>query len=133
MAGKAQGDIIVAAQTLTEDWADLGGEIETTDYSFFTSFISLDINDSEGVQFRYVYLLESGGEEYPMQLKGVKTDKVLLSPVYFEVTENIDQEIPIDTEIDKTVNLIKIQVKARETGVTPGQITKAIYRQGYRQ
>ena len=57
MAIQNEGNLITSPQTITGAWVTVGnaetdsGEKETLNYSFFSSFIQLDINDSLNVQF----------------------------------------------------------------------------------
>lgn len=140
MAISNEGNLITEALTITGtggNWQDVktsgAGETESLDYSFFTSFIELDINDSLNVQFRYVGLYVTGGLEFILPLKTIKKDKILLDAVPFEINSDSDQNILVATEIDQTVPIIKLQVQALTLGGTAGIITSATYRQGYRQ
>lgn len=133
MALSNNGDIITSPQTITGSWADVGIEIETLSYSFFGSYIELDINDSKNVQFRYKALNSTGGSEYSLPFKTIKKDKVLLDDYPFEINSDTDQNIIIETEIDQAVPIIKLQVRALTVGATAGIIETATYRQGYRQ
>ena len=133
MATISQGDIITAPQTLTGVWADLGLPIETLNYSFFSPYIVLDINDSKDVRIRARAVYESGGDDFIVPLQTIKKDRILLSDYFFEIDVDVDQNIIAPFEIDQTFPLVQIQVMAGTVGAVPGEITSAKYVQGYRQ
>ena len=133
MAISKSGNLIEAAQTITGSWVDVGATIETNKFSFFTSYIDLDINDSKDVQFRYRALFEEDGDEFIIPLRTRRKSSVTLRDYYFEVDNDVDQKFVLEEQIDDTVTLIKLQVRAETVGATAGQILSAKYIQGYRQ
>ena len=128
-----KGVIIDTPQTITETWADVGSEIPTNNFSFFTSYIDLDVNDSENVQLRYRAVFEEGGDDYIIPLKTIKRITVKLDDFSYEVNSDTDQKFVLEEEIDDTVSFIKLQVRALTAGTTPGRLVSVKYKQGYRQ
>ena len=128
-----EGNIITSPQTITDSWTDLGLQIQTIDYSFFSTYLDIDINDSKNVQFRFRGIYDTGGADFIIPLKTIKKDKVLLDDVYYEVNSDADQKIILQTDMDQNIKFIKLQVKVGTVGATAGIINTAKYRQGYRQ
>ena len=133
MASQAKGNIIDSPQTITDSWADVGGEIETLNYSFFGAYLVLDINDSEDVEFRFRGLEISGGTEYYIPLKVIKNDRVDIKDFPFRIHSDVDQNLILETQLDNIIPLLKLQVRALTVGATAGIVTSATYRQGYQQ
>lgn len=128
-----EGNIITSPQTITGTWADLGVKIESIDYSYFAAYIKIDINDSKNVQFRYRGIYEDSGEDFIIPLKNIRGNKILLDDFYYEVNNDSNQNIILQTNMDQNIKLIKLQVRANTVGATAGIVTYAKYRQGYRQ
>jgi hypothetical protein len=136
MASQNSGKLITSPQTITADWTNVGCCINTTGYSFFSSIIDLDINDSENVQFRYRAQHDDDLgtiQNIILPMKTLKKDKILLDDVYYEINDDIDQSIIIETGIDQVIHNLTLQVRALTVGATPAVINTALYHQGYRQ
>jgi hypothetical protein len=133
MAQNNKGNIIESPQTLTGSWVDMGSANECLNYSFFSPYIDLTINDSKNVRVRFRGLFELDGDDYIIPCKIVKQGKVVVDDFYYELDSDIDQKIILQTETDQNIYAIKVQVMAGTVGDTAGVINSAMYIQGYRQ
>jgi hypothetical protein len=120
-------------QTLTGAWANLGAEISNNviGRSFLRLAIDLDINDSEGVQFKLLAI--SGSNQYEIPEEIIKINKVQIVPLIIELKNNTDQKQTLMWRIDMTIQSFQIQTKATTVGASAGIITTAEYELGYRQ
>ena len=133
MAIQNAGSLITSPQTVTGSWVDVGSAVESVNYSFFSTYIDLDVNNSKNVQFRFRGLYEETGSDYIIPIKSIKTSKILLDDFYYELDSDVDQNVVLQTQIDQNVNLTKLQVRAETVGSPAAIVTEAKYIQGYRQ
>ena len=137
-AGDAPVPIISVAQDfLIDDWHDLGVELPTMGCTRITLWLSLDVNDSTGMQVRMQARHTSGGSNYcmPTYLPNtggaqfyIETDKE-----YFQFHEDIDQLIQVTWDITNTVPYVQFQIRADALGGggTEGQVLSAYVTYGW--
>lgn len=119
--------------TLTSDWGDLGNTLTNNiiGRSFLRLGVDLDINDSEGVEFKILIVDENDNFEMPENI--IYDDHVEVIPLIIRLKNNEDQKQSMLWEIDMTAQSIKIQTRALVVGASAGIIITAKYEFGYRQ
>lgn len=120
--------LAAAPQTITDTWADMGGEIETAGYKNMGMWYSLDINDSQNVRFRFLAKqLPGAAGEYSFPIKTVSATKIDLEFEYFEVVNDADQKVVFSIDLGNLIPIVQVQVMAGTAGATPGKILTAEY------
>jgi len=118
-------DIKATSQTLTDSYADLGGEINVRGYNTLKLYLGIDINSSNDVQVKALAkLLENATEEYELDTQTVSSGVTQVDKQYFEVNYDADgyQTIQIDVT---GCYVIQLQVQAGTLGDPAGAITSA--------
>lgn len=125
--------LLTTNYTLTDDWDNLGDPISNNiiGRSFFRLGIDLNINDSEGIQFKLLIVDEVNNFEMPENI--IENNNIQINPLIMKLKNNTDQEQSISWEIDMTVQSLQIQTQALIVGASAGIITTAKYELGYRQ
>lgn len=132
--GKTIGPLalISAAQDLTANWVDLGGEISTENVQNIGLYLNLDINDSQDARVRLLAKHTSGGtDEYTLPIRTVSASDVKVQPEYTEFAVDADQKMLVAAVLDAIVPFCQFQVQAGTVGASAGQIDGAHYVLGY--
>lgn len=132
--GKTIGPLalISAAQDLTANWVDLGGEISTENVQHIGIYINLDINNSQDARVRLLAKHTSAGtDEYNLPIRTVSASDVKVEDEYIEFNVDADQKMILEFDLDGIVPFCQIQVQAGTVGATAGQIDSAYYVLGY--
>lgn len=123
--------LITSPQDLTAGWADLGGEIKTDGYRYFTLWIFLDINVSNNARFQLLAKIENGGtHEFDFPISSVGSSIVKLEDEDFEFNVDADQKMIKIIDLKNTIPWVQVQVMAGTVGGTAGQIDGAWYSMG---
>ena len=123
------------AQDFTDAWVDLGPEIAMHGYNSVNVGVSIDINLSTGVQFRWLEKFASAAvSEYPAQIETVLTAKTELRPDVIQVidtTPAADSFVPFVHVVSSAIPYLQLQVRALVPSGTPGSILTAEYARGW--
>ena len=126
--GSGATTLISAAQNLTNAWADLGGEIETTGVNEIGVFLEVDINDSANVRARALCKTAlAATNEFTLPIKTVGASAVSVEAEYMELNVDADQKILLPFALSRLVPVVQIQIMAGTVGTTAGQIDSAVY------
>ena len=119
-------ELLSAAQTLTGAWADLGDVIDTRDIKKVAVWLDLDVNDSQNVRVRFVGKKTNASTEvFVLPIKTIGVSDVKVEDEYFELNEDVDQKVMIDSQVGDLTPFIQIQVMAGVPGASPGQLLTA--------
>ena len=121
--------LIAAAQTLTGTFADLGAEIDMSQYTRCLVWLNIDINDSLNVRLRVLGKLAPRGTlEYQLPIESIVTTtpfNVSTEGEYFEFNVDADQQIVIEFVTNGSIPYLQFQVMAGTVGAGAGQIDNA--------
>lgn len=131
--------IITSAQTLTETFVDLGGEIVTNNlatnslqgvgYIDFVVWLNITPNDSENITIRALAKQGEGfTNEYNFPLKVVKNTETQVKKNTFRFrATDLDEPIILSLKLKECIPVIQLQVKAGVMGLSAGEVTTAEY------
>ncbi|MCP4573221.1 MAG: hypothetical protein GY838_12780 [bacterium] len=121
--------LITAAQDFTAGWVDIGPELDLLYISLLETFWTVDINDSEDLQFRLATKHESGGtEEYPAIIATPGVSDIQFQPGYDELAVDSDALVPLTFRLSGGAPVGQLQVKAGTLGAgTDAQVDAAYY------
>lgn len=125
-------NIVSTPQDMTGSWADLGAEIHLDGFETLTVWAKITINDSTDVRFRGLCKqTKTADDEYEFVVQGIPQGSlVTLSPVYYEVTSDVDQNLVISVPLGGAIPVIQFQVKVGTVGATAGTIDRIDYSLG---
>jgi len=121
-------DVITLAenQALTAGWVDVGNEFECTKLETILIWIDIDINDSQDFRVRLLAKTDKGGTgEYFLPIRTVSPTVNRIQQEYIEFTEDIDQKILVNCELNFTVPWMQLQTQAGAVGASAGIINSA--------
>jgi len=138
--------LLSAAQNLTDTAADVGGELYVRRAKWVRYFVTVDINDSNNVRFKFLAKHTSAGaEEYvidPAQILaancGLSTGSALFNipaaaadDTCIEVSQDADALYCIRVPVDNSFDYLQLQTYAGTVGGTAGQIDALYADMGY--
>lgn len=117
--------LLSSAQNLSTDWADLGGVIDTRNYTKAGLFIAVDIGSDENVRVRALGRLASGASdtEYVLPILTVSASVVKIEPEYIEF--NVDADTNTILAVDTAGVIPYVQFQVQTSAHTDGVITSA--------
>lgn len=123
-----KGALISTAQDFTTAWADLGGEIDCTDYRLLILFIEIDRNDGANLKITALSKHTSAGtNEYWDAIYRITGSVVYAEPDYMEFNVDEDKKYKLKYLVDKATPYIQIQIKAGTVGASKAQIDSCTY------
>lgn len=125
--------LITSPQDFTAAWVDLGPEIPMYGWNTCGFYFTFDKNNAVNMRVRVLDKHESGGvEEYPSVIETYGTAVIAVEPAYWELTQDVDQLLPLTIKTNGLVPYVQVQIQAGTPGATPGQIDAAYYMRGWR-
>jgi len=111
--------VVKDTQVLTAAWADIGDPIQTGTYGIMHILFTVEINDSEDVQFRYLTKLSpTHATNFERCIFTASTDVVTTKPEIYKVGDNLDKSYHWSLDLDWRTAYIQIQVKAGTVNAT---------------
>lgn len=118
--------LITSAQTLTDSWADLGGEQDMSKYKRCMVWLNIDINDSQNVRVRAVgKLSKNAANEYNLPIKTTSSSQVTIQDEFMEFNDDADQKVLLEIVTNGLIPFVQLQVEAGTVGASAGQIDEA--------
>jgi len=114
----------------------IGSRISGASYDYIKFFLTVNINDGKDVRFRICELPEyDSDEEYPLTNERIVlntnyTYKSKASERYFELSDNENQNISIEVEINNVVAFVKLEASFGIDGGENPSISFVQVRQG---
>lgn len=116
-------ELLAAAQTITDTWADVGEAIDVRDVSSLGLWVDLDVNNSQDVRLRLVALPSPDSADiYELPLEAVAATESKIQDHYFELDNDADQKMLLKVSVSDVALYVKVQVMAGTVGGTPGRI-----------
>lgn len=126
--------LISSALTLTNSFADVGGEIATRGYKYIYYYVTVDINNSNDVRLKFLGKHTAGGsEEYVLDHALINAPDTALSATddYIELATDADQLIIVRVPIDNTLPYIQMQASVGTAGATAADLDAVRFSFGY--
>ena len=118
---------IAENQVLSGSWADLGEVIDVKDIHNIALWLKLVIGDSADVQIRVMGMpTENSSDLYKMPITEVTATKVNISPEYFEITNDADDNLVFQIDTEDLLPFLQLQIKAGTPGASPGNATAGV-------
>jgi len=115
-------------QTLTAAWADIGDPIQTSTYGIMHVLFTVEINDSEDVQFKFITKISAThATDYERCIFTASTDVVTTKPEIYKVGDNIDGSYHWSLALDDRTSYVQIQVKVGTVNATAFVAWQATY------
>lgn len=111
--------LVSADQALTAAWADIGDPVQTGTYGIAHILFTVEINDSEDVQFRYITKLSpTHATSFERCIFTASTDVVTTKPEIYKIGDNIDKSYHWSLDLDWRTAYTQIQVKVGTVNAT---------------
>ena len=121
-------ELTKANQALTANWADIGDPIQTGSYGIMHMLFTVDINDSEDVQFRFITKLGlTHVTDYERCIFTASTDVVTTKPEIYKVGDNVDKNYHWSLVLDDRTPYVQIQVKVGTVNATAFVAWQAVH------
>ena len=115
-------------QTLTNSWADVGGEIVTDGHDDIGLWIKLTINNSNNIQFRFLGKhVEEHADEYELMSETFSSGKDIEDPHIHELNSDTDQKIFLHFSLKGEIPVLQMQAKVLTVGVTGATLDEVKY------
>lgn len=125
------GELVASTspQDLTTDWADVGGEIDTTNKrGKLHLWIKLDINNSNNFRIKLLDKHASAGaDEYERLIKSASASVVHVEKAYYEWNVDEDGKFHLTFDLDGGTDYVQVQAQVSATGATAAQIDECLY------
>ena len=117
---------VASPQTITNAWADLGGEIPTFNYNYLIIWINIDIGTTTNVRIQALSKHTSAGtDEYIDALYTAGSSDMKVEPEYIEFDVDEDKKYILKYKLRNATNYIQLQVQSSNSG--DGQIDSCYY------
>ncbi len=122
---------IADSQTLTTDFADIGGEIDGCRGKRVFYFVHIDIGNDTDVRFKILAKHTAGStEEYPLAADQVKVNAGVVWMAYdgnegghFELSSNHDHYLLIEVDTGNAISCLQLQAMAATETSNNGTVT----------
>jgi hypothetical protein len=121
-------DLISSAQVLTTAFADLGNEISMKTFNQLGFFPTIDINDANDIEFRFLHKVESGGaEEYrEITLGSPVAGITTINLNDYQIGDDNDQLFKLNIPTANTTHYMQVQARMKTDGGVDAQITACV-------
>lgn len=123
--------LISTAHILSQSWLDLGPEIALSGYTRIALWLTIDVNDSRGIQVRCLGKHTAAGtDEYTLPILKPDTSLtgsyfVAAEDEYILFNDNVDQKPVLTWAIENAIPYIQFQASCVTSGSTPGTLATA--------
>jgi hypothetical protein len=124
--------VIDTPQTLTTSWADVGSEIACQGYNVLRFWFTVDINNSNDLQFKAISKHTAAGSEYNSAIKTVGASDIKIEPEYFEFNVDQDDFVMVEIEIGNATPYVQLQAKVGTLGATAADLEAVYVTKGYK-
>lgn len=119
--------LVGTQQNFTGSWVDFGSEIESAGYNTATLWLKVVSNDSTSMRVRLLAkhtVLDA--DEFTIPLFIVGPSSVTTVGEYWELTNNVSQNIAITWQLGNSMPVIQFQIEAGVVGATAGTAAASI-------
>lgn len=121
-------DLLTSPQTLTDSWADVGGEIVSDGHADIGFWIKLTINNSNNVQFRFLAKhLEAHADEYEILRETYSAGKDTEDPHIHELNSDTNQKVFMHFPLLGEIPVLQVQAKVLTVGATGATVDEVKY------
>lgn len=112
-------EVVKDTQALTAAWADIGNPVQTGTYGVAHILFTVEINDSTGVQFRYITKLSpTHATNYERCILTTAAALITTKPEIYEIGDNVDGSYHWFLDLDWRTPYTQIQVKVGTVNAT---------------
>jgi len=117
--GATSGPQAIAAQDATAAWVDFGAQLYIAGAAHVMLWTALDIGNSTGILVRALLSHAAAGDEYVAPILAGAAGVVAVQDHYYQLTDDVDQNIVLEWELGGAVPYIQFQIMATVLGVAP--------------
>lgn len=118
--------LIKTPQTLTTSWTPVGDPVDTTNATRTAFWLTVTINNSLNLQIRALPLLaKNAPSDFSLPIRTVSASDVKVEAEYYELNDDIDQEIILETRTKGLIPYVQFEVRVDTLGATAAVLDTA--------